>query len=89
MEPTSAWAVIIGLIAVFADQTGTALEHEFIGPLCEWLIDKCGKIPISNALAPVVERNYARHWQQFHRQAANLAPRVAAQLLRGAGGNSE
>jgi hypothetical protein len=89
MEPTSAWAVIIGLIAVFVDQTGTALEHELIGPLCEWLIDKCGEIPISNALAPVVERNYARHWQQFHRRAANLAPRVAAQLLRGAGANSE
>ena len=59
MEPTSAWAVLIGLIAVFADQTRTALDHKLTDPLCEWLVDKCGKIPISNALAAVVEKNYA------------------------------
>jgi SIR2-like domain len=87
IEPTSAWAVIIGLIAVFADQARTVSDHELVSPLCTWLADKCGQIPISTALASVVEQNYTRHWQQFHRRAANLAPRVAGQLLREAGGN--
>lgn len=85
MEPTSAWSVVIGLIAVYADQTRSVPDHELISPLCAWLVDKCGVIPISEALSSVVERNYARYWQQFHRRAANLAPRVAALLLRGAG----
>jgi hypothetical protein len=80
LEPTSAWSVVVGLIAVFADQLRGFPDHELIDPLCEWLTEKCGQIPASDAVVAVVARNYARYWQRFHSRAASLAPQAAIRL---------
>lgn len=82
-EPTAAWSIIIGLIALFVDQAGpSAMDHELIDPLYDWLTDKCGQIPIDTALLKVVSLNCATHWSGFHTRAANLAPKVAERLVR-------
>jgi hypothetical protein len=80
LEPTSAWSVVVGLIAVFTDQLRGFPDHELIDPLCEWLTEKCGQIPASDAVVAVVARNYARYWQRFHSRAASLAPQAAIRL---------
>ena len=81
-EPTAAWSLIIGLIALFADQAGPmTMDDDLIDPLCAWLRDKCGYIPIDDDLLKVVRGNYANHWNGFHRRASNLAPKVASRLL--------
>ena len=81
-EPTAAWSVVIGLIAVFVDQVQETPREALIDPLSEWLIDRCGEIPIDAALACVVEKNFARHWSGFHDQAGALAPLIATRLLQ-------
>jgi hypothetical protein len=82
-EPTAAWSIAIGLMALFADQARPrAMDHDLLTPLCEWLNDKCGTIPIDDTLLDVVTNNFASHWSGFHMRAANLAPQVARLLLR-------
>jgi hypothetical protein len=80
-EPTAAWSIVIGLVALFADRTGAVMDNELIDPLCEWLMGKCGEIPLDLTLLEVVNRNYASHWGQFHARAANLVPKIAERLL--------
>jgi hypothetical protein len=81
-EPTAAWSILIGLIALFVDQAGgKVMDNDLIEPLSEWLTDKCGPITVDAALAEVVNRNYATYWSGFHNRAANLAPKVAEHLF--------
>jgi hypothetical protein len=82
-EPTAAWSVIIGLIAVFVDRSQEKSVEKLIDPVGEWLIDRCGEIPIDAALVDVVTNNFATHWRGFHGQAGDLAPLIAERLLRG------
>lgn len=81
LEPTAAWSIITGLIAVFADQARTVPDGDLLPPLCDWLTDKCGEIQVDRTLADVVSRNFAKHWFRFHKRAGNLAPQIARRLV--------
>jgi hypothetical protein len=81
-EPTAAWSVIIGLIAVFMDQAGDSETSALINPVSEWLKDRCGEIYMDNDLRKVVKNNFAKHWRGFHGPAGDLAPFIAARLLQ-------
>jgi SIR2-like domain len=80
-EPTAAWSIIIGLIAVFVDQAGELTFDQLVELLVPWLRNKCGVIPVNESLVQVVRNNYGPHWGQFHRKAADLAPHVAQALM--------
>jgi hypothetical protein len=80
-EPTAAWGVAIALMAAFLDQVPHVIEDELVDPLCDWLTQKCGVIPINAELAEVVKRNYAAYWRDYHQRAAGVAGRVAERLL--------
>lgn len=81
-EPTAAWSVIIGLIAVFADQAENKEPHALIDPLSEWLKDRCGEIRMDTKLSGVVKENFAKHWREFHGPAGDLAALIATRLLQ-------
>lgn len=81
VEPTAAWSIVIGLIAVFVDQAKDVPFDQLLEALMPWLRNKCGVIPMDERLAKVVKENYGPHWGSFHRKAADLAPYVAERLL--------
>lgn len=83
-EPTATWAVIIGLIAAYSDQAPGVDDERLVPVLCEWLQDKCGRIPLDEPIAQAVEQVYAVFWRKFHRRAAGLAIGVARSLLASA-----
>ncbi|WP_432876403.1 SIR2 family protein [Kribbella sp. CA-245084] len=84
-EPTATWAVIIGLIAAYSDQASGVEDARLVPVLCEWLQDKCGRIPLDEPIADAVEQVYAVFWKRFHPRAAELAVGVAKSLLATAG----
>nr|WP_242000952.1 SIR2 family protein [Kribbella rubisoli] len=84
-EPTATWAVIIGLIAAYSDQASGVEDARLVPVLCEWLQDKCGRIPLDEPIADAVEQVYLVFWSRFHRRAAELAVSVAKSLLPTAG----
>lgn len=81
MEHGSAWSIVFGLTAAFVDQARDFPDEDLIAPVCQYIDDKCGQVPLNRSILVAVQRNYSRYWQSFHRRAANLAPRVAAHML--------
>ncbi|NEA31754.1 SIR2 family protein [Streptomyces sp. SID13031] len=81
-EPTASWSVIVGLIAAVSDQARDVPSERLLPSLCEWLLDKCGKVPLDGSILTTVEQNYSVFWRTFHPRAADLAVEVA-RLLQG------